>query len=789
MKHLNRVLYILLLIFSAGEAYAQRSIITTAAGDGSAGFAGDGGPATGAHLSGPADVAVDAAGNIYIADRDNNRIRKVSAGSGLITTIAGNGTPGLEGDNGPATSASITMPWGVAVDGAGNVYITDFQNGRIRKVSAGTGIITTVEVMEFFPNETLPGARDPFWRRVQNLQGIKFFKDGYALPVDLSGPVGIAVDSAGNLYVAEQAGHRISKVAADTGFITTLAGTGAPGFSGDGGRATAAQLHNPTDVAIDSAGNIYFSDSSNNRIRRISAGGIISTVVGQLNRPAGVAVDSGGNVWIADTFSQQVRRATAGGTPSTIAGGGNTGDGCAAATSFLDSPLSLAVNRSGNLIYVADQGGQRIRLVTLDATTSAPAVSSISPPGGAAGKSTTVTLAGSGFASTCRGIVVSAGGAGVTVTGVNIASDTSMSATFIVAADAALGARPVTVTTESGTSAPSPFTVLPGPPTLTSITPPDVVRGSSATVTLTGTNFDTRAGSTTVSAADAGIAISDVRVASPTSLTATLTLPADATLGDHTLSVATEEGPSNAVPIVVLPQSPTLVYEMPKLLNPTQQTPIQLALAAPGGEPVTGELTLTFVPNASTSTDDPNVTFINSQTNARSATVTFPVNVAKGQVSIPNGVLQAGTVAGTIRLSMTDVQVAGMNVTPAGSTFDIEVPRLVPVITNVRILNRSAAGFDVEVTGYSTSREIAAATFDFSEAKGAHLLTLHVQPEVVSSFTTYYQSGPSSVVGGAFVYVQPFTVQQGDVNAVGSVTVTLSNAQGPSQAKTARIKE
>jgi hypothetical protein len=137
-------------------------------------------------------------------------------------------------------------------------------------------------------------------------------------------------------------------------------------------------------------------------------------------------------------------------------------------------------------------------------------------------------------------------------------------------------------------------------------------------------------------------------------------------------------------------------------------------------------------------------------------------------------------------MSMTNVQVGGINSTPSNSDFNVQVPRLPPVITNVRLLNRSSGGFDVEVTGYSTSREIGTATFTFGAASGANLLTVELQPDVTSTFTTYYQSDDSAPAGGAFVYLQPFLVQQGDANVVTSVTVTLSNAQGTSEPKTAR---
>jgi hypothetical protein len=259
-----------------------------------------------------------------------------------------------------------------------------------------------------------------------------------------------------------------------------------------------------------------------------------------------------------------------------------------------------------------------------------------------------------------------------------------------------------------------------------------------------------------------------------------------ATLGDHSLKVVTPAGSSNTVSFTVLPDGPEFVYGLPKILNPTEQAPIQVALANALPDTVTATLNLTFTPNASNGRDDPNVMFVNSSSSTRTATVTFAPNTPTAELSLPDGVLQAGTEAGTIQLTITNVQVGGVEAAADNNSFDVQIPRLVPVITSVRILNRNSGGFIVEVTGYSTSREITTAKFDFGAASGANLLTLELQPDVDGTFTSYYQSEVSSDVGGAFVYTQPFIVKQGDVNAVASITVTLSNSQGASEPKTAQ---
>ncbi|MBZ5630101.1 MAG: hypothetical protein LAO06_14675, partial [Acidobacteriia bacterium] len=283
--------------------------ITTVAGTGTAGYSGDGGPATSAELNDPDGVAVDSAGNLYIAEESNNRIRKVDA-SGTITTVAGTGTAGYSGDGGPATSAELNNPWGVAVDSAGNLYIADLSNQRIRKVDT-SGTITTVA-----------GGGSGCTGQTDSVG------DGCsAISAELDGPAGVAVDSAGNIYIGEVGNERIRKVDA-SGTITTVAGNGTPGYSGDNGPATSAELFDPYGVAVDSAGNLYIADQRNQRIRKVDASGTITTVAGtgtegyngdnmaatsaEFDYPHGVAVDSAGNLYIADAFNNRIRKVTKG---------------------------------------------------------------------------------------------------------------------------------------------------------------------------------------------------------------------------------------------------------------------------------------------------------------------------------------------------------------------------------------------------------------------------------------------------------------------------------------------
>ncbi|GAB3625896.1 Serine/threonine-protein kinase PknD [Pandoraea terrae] len=346
--------------------------ITTMAGNGTYGFSGDGGAATSALLAYPTGVAADAAGNVYIADQNNQRIRKVDT-SGTITTIAGNGTYGFSGDGGAATSAQLDSPAGVAADAAGNVYIADNSNSRIRKVDT-SGTITTIA-----GNGTPSFSGD----------------GGAATSAELSFPFGVAVDAAGNVYIAAFGNQRIRKV--DTsGTITTIAGNGTVGFSGDGGAASSAQLTNPTGVAVDAAGNVYVADRDNQRVRKVDTSGTITTIAGngtltfggdggpatsaQLLSPDGVVVDSAGSVYISDKGNARIRRVDIAGTITTVAGSGVpgfSGDGGLATAAQLNSPGGISVDPSGN-VYDADQSNNRVRRIT-SALTSTTVQSSANP--------------------------------------------------------------------------------------------------------------------------------------------------------------------------------------------------------------------------------------------------------------------------------------------------------------------------------------------------------------------------------------------------------------------------
>ena len=325
----------------------SQGVITTVAGNGTRGYSGDNGPATSAQLSAPQGVAADSSGNLYIADNISafdGVIRKVS--NGIITTVAGGGSYSANlGDNGPATSAYLSMTFSVAVDSSGNLYIADTYDNRIREVAGG--VITTIAGTgggQGFSGDTGP-----------------------ATSAQLSLPFGVAVDVSGNIYVADTVNGRIRRIT--NGIITTVAGGGTT--LGDDGPATSANLGVPVAIAVDSAGDIFvaedgFPGQGSNRVRKVSAG-VITTLAGggsslgdngpaaggQLFLPKAVSVDSEGNFYIADTYNQLVRKVSDGVITTVAGGGSSTGDNVAATAAILNGPQSLAVDANGTL-YFAD---------------------------------------------------------------------------------------------------------------------------------------------------------------------------------------------------------------------------------------------------------------------------------------------------------------------------------------------------------------------------------------------------------------------------------------------------
>ena len=349
--------FVSLYILAQTPAITTAPVITTIAGNGMFGYGGDGGPATSAELSLPFQIAVDSAGDIFIADSVNNRVRKTSA-SGIISTIAGTGTAGFSGDGGPATSAELNFPTAVAVDAAGNVYISEGENNRIRKINT-SGIISTIA-----GTGTAGFGGD----------------GGLATNAQLNNPVGLHLDTSGDIFVADQVNQRIRKINT-SGIISTVAGVGTRGFSGDGSAATSAQLNFPNGVTVDTAGDLYIADTINNRIRKVNTSGIISTIAGDgvegfggdggpatsaaINHPYEVNLDAAGNLYFADSDNNRIRKINTSGVISTIVGDGVQGfggDSGPATSAEIYSPIGMAVDTTDN-IYVSDTFNSRIREV------------------------------------------------------------------------------------------------------------------------------------------------------------------------------------------------------------------------------------------------------------------------------------------------------------------------------------------------------------------------------------------------------------------------------------------
>lgn len=390
--------------------------ITTIAGSYVGGYMGDGAAATAAELDLPFD-AVFAGGNLYIADQVNNAVRFVTGGNGNISTLAGNdGVAGYTKDGVVADTSGLASPSGLWVDGSGNLYIADTGDNLIRRVAATTGIITTV---------------------AGTVGASGYSGDGFgALSATLFHPSSIVFDSAGNFYIADSGDNVIRKVTASTGVISTYAGDfNTPGYTGDGKPATAVGvgLSDPVAIAMDSAGNLYIADTNNNVVRKVNASTtIITTLAGNgnagfagdggpavfanLSHPKGVAVDSAGNVYIADTFNQCIRKVTPNGTISTVVGTphvttnaslSNIGDGGLATAATLNYPAGLSIDSSGN-IYIADTDNNVIR--------------QYAPPSATSGTLPTINAGGVISASAFGALPAIAPGSWIEIYGSNLAS-------------------------------------------------------------------------------------------------------------------------------------------------------------------------------------------------------------------------------------------------------------------------------------------------------------------------------------------------------------------------------
>lgn len=358
-------LLIPLALFFGTIANAQSGIINTVAGDGLPGFAGDGTSATNAKFDTIQFIAIDDSDNIYVADAQNNRIRKIYKQTGIIATIAGTGTPGYTGDYGQAVSADIDYPVAIAIGPNNDVYFTDGGNGVVRKITKATGVINTIAGTGIFGNSG---------------------DDSAATHCRFEAPTGIAVDAAGNVYIADaDTGNScVRVVSVSNGNIYAFAGTGVHGFSGDGAAATAAQLNQPLGITLDNMGNLYVADWQNAVVRKINiASGIITTVGGiagnfqpvltngtatgvPISYPTDVACDNSGNIYVSDVGTGVIREITpSNGNEMMVAGNGLAGfggDGGQALDAELYYPFAVSVDAASN-IFIGDLLNFRVREV------------------------------------------------------------------------------------------------------------------------------------------------------------------------------------------------------------------------------------------------------------------------------------------------------------------------------------------------------------------------------------------------------------------------------------------
>lgn len=339
--------------------WARGQIIATYAGGGTNGL-GDGGVATAAQIYDPNGLTLDTKGNLFITENLGNRVRKVDS-SNIIFTVAGNGTGGYSGDGGLADTSRVWQPTGVACDHAGNIYIADEHNSRIRRIDVNTGIISTVA-----------------GTGIDGYSG----DGGPATNAQLYAPLAICFDRWGSMYISDMVNARIRKV--DTqGIITTIAGNGTSGSSGDGGPATAAQLWMPYGLAVDSFGNLFIADEGSNKIRKVAANGIITTIAGNGGNvfngdsisaisasinPIAIAINSIGEILLVDNHNNRIRKVDSLGIIHTVVGSGgngNSGDGGPAILAEIGNPGGIALDECDN-IYVSQVNSPRIRKITFN---------------------------------------------------------------------------------------------------------------------------------------------------------------------------------------------------------------------------------------------------------------------------------------------------------------------------------------------------------------------------------------------------------------------------------------
>ncbi len=528
----------------------------------------------------PSAIVFDPQGNLYLAETAHHVIRKIDT-TGAITVIAGTGTQGFSGDSGLATSAELDSPQGLAIDTANNLYIADTHNHRIRKLSLNTGIINTIA------GSSTPG----------------FGGDsGPATSAHLNLPTVLAIDANGNLYIADTQNHRIREITAAAGIITTIAGTGTQGFSGDNGPATAAAIDSPTGLAVDPTGNIYIADTHNHRIRKINlTTGIITTIAGtatpgfsgdnapasaaSLALPHGLTIDATGNLYLADTANHRIRRIdTITGTITTITGEGTqtfAGDNGLATNASLDTPRTVTLTPTG-LPTIADTGNQRIRQIATDKTIHTIAGLGVTVPGALILSAPTIIAYGTGHLTATLATTTPATGS-ITFLDAYNSSTTTIGTTLLATNSATLdtttlpaGVHNITATYPGDlihAAAQSPtisLTITPAP-TLTTLTASSPAISPGSPVTLT-----THVASTTAGSPTGTVSFLD---GATTLLTTNISTTGDATFTTSTLSTGSH--------------TLTSAYQGNTNFSPSTSTPTIIGVGIPDGTTTTADFTLT----------------------------------------------------------------------------------------------------------------------------------------------------------------------------------------------------
>ena len=729
-----------------------------------------------------AGIAVDAAGNVYVASPLSQNVWKISP-SGAKTLVAGPsvGRAGFSGDGGLATSALLSFPNGLAFDGDGNLFISDSNNNRIRRVSP-EGIITTVA----------------------GIGTAGFSGDGGpATSAQLRYPLGIQLDANGNLFIADAHNNRIRKVT-PAGIITTVAGDGTDGFGGDGGPAESAQLNYPTSIALDGAGNLFIADYYNNRVRKVAFGTALALT--------GITPGSGGQGKVVHVTLNGFH------FDSTLLI--RPIDGIAVSDLTLVS--STSATATFTIATAAVAGARDVVVTTSTGTSSAvrfvvnppPGIAFLIPPVGVSGTSVQVKLAGTGFG---RGLSMDAGN-GITVSNISVTSATSAVATFTIASNAVIGARSVTVATSDGDSSPvlAFSVVLPFPDlTITSthaadfgvgftepydirirnvglvattgaMTITDVLPAGLSYVSATGSAWSCAAVGQTVSCSSPG----PMGAGATSALSLNVDVSSVAAPGvTHIVSVSTSgdlisfnDSASDTTTVVAAPV-PNFVFS-PSPIFPLQQSKLRLTLAAPFPHDVSGSLAMGFTSSVAIPVDDPAVQFASG---GRQTTFSIPANTLEarfdGNTSAGSIGFQSGTIAGTLSFSGT-LQAGTVQSAIAPSTSILSgliISRQRPVIQKLETTMQN--GFSASIVLFSTTREVSqfSLTFNTSSAvtlscgsvSGCSVSGSTLTFDVKSMFDSWFSS--STAFGSLSTLHLPLSIS-GTVH--GSVLIRLQNSMG-----------